>query len=287
MRIQTPSRTAKTPTLPFAIHLALGLALIAAAACQKASPSSSASVPAASQAAASPGAGAMSSGVSGASGAPAASAAAAAPAVPVKVQVCSLLSAAEVGAIMGKPLVQAQGGGCSYGLDPSAKEEELAQAHGETANAQRAAAAGDMNAFMRGMARAGGRQPQRAQIMMEQLQLTVDASRDDQTEASLKAIYTNTGNTVRGAVAPLAPEKRGLTGLVQGIDDIPGLGDWAFATNVASVNMGGMLSIRGRLLEARQGPWHVTVSATIAPDPGTAKLDAQMASVARALLAKL
>jgi hypothetical protein len=56
---------------------------------------------------------------------------------------------------------------------------------------------------------------------------------------------------------------------------------------VASVNMGMGFSVRGRILEARKGPWRVTVSATVAPDPGTAALDEKMAGVARALIAKL
>jgi hypothetical protein len=275
--------------------LALVAVLAAAAACGKTSPAPTSSTgsqsgTAAASGAASTAAGADAGSAGGAAASPSGAAASATPlvpAAPVKAQVCSLLSAAEVGAIMGKPLVQAQGGGCSYGLDPAAKEKEMAQAHGEAANAQRAAAGGDMSAMLRGMAQAGSRQPHRAQIMMEQLELSVDASRDGQTEDSLKAIYTNTGNTVRGATAPLAPEKRGLTGIIQGIDEIHGLGDWAFATNVASVNMGGIMSIRGRLLEARQGPWHVTIGATIAPDPGIPALDAQLASVARALFAKL
>jgi hypothetical protein len=276
----------------FVAFVAVAVAVLAAAtACQRTAPSPAASSPGSQ--AANAGANATGADAAGAAaspaGAPTAStdtAAPAVPAAPVKAQVCSLLSAAEVGAIMGKTLIQAQGGGCSYGLDPAAKEKELAQAHDETSNARRAAAGGDLNAMLRGMAQAGSKQPHRAQVMMEQLELSVDASRDGQTEDSLKALYTNTGATVRGAVAPLTPEKRGLTGIIQGVDEVRGLGDWAFATNVASVNMG-IMSIRGRLLEARQGPWHVTVSVTIAPDPGIATLDTQLASVARALFAKL
>jgi hypothetical protein len=68
---------------------------------------------------------------------------------------------------------------------------------------------------------------------------------------------------------------------------VSGVGDWAFATNIASVNMGMGFTIRGRILEARKGPWHVTVSATVSPDPGVTTLDDQMARVARALIAKL
>ena len=54
------------------------------------------------------------------------------------VDVCSLLSAAEVSAIMGKTLVQAPHS-CDYGLDPSAKQQALADAgvkegNGDTEN---------------------------------------------------------------------------------------------------------------------------------------------------------
>ena len=123
--------------------------------------------------------------------------------------------------------------------------------------------------------------------MTNQLTVNVDASRDDQTEDDVKAIYAKTGATVRGAVAPLQPEQRGLNGLIQGLDEVSGVGDWAFATNVASTSLGPGFSIRGRILEARKGPWHVTVSTTVAPDPGAAALDGKMAGVARALIAKL
>jgi hypothetical protein len=113
---------------------------------------------------------------------------------------------------------------------------------------------------------------------------SLSASRDDQTEEAVKAVYAQTGAAVRGA---LAPERHGLNGVIQGLDEIAGVGDWAFATNVASVNMGMGFSIRGRLLEARKGAWHVTLSATVAPDPGVEALDSYLANLARALLAKL
>ncbi len=101
----------------------------------------------------------------------------------------------------------------------------------------------------------------------DQLTLNVDATRDDQTEDEVKAIFAKTSGAVRGATAPLAPEQRGLHGLLEGSNEISGVGDWAFATNVASVNMGMGFSMHGRILEAHKGPWHVTVSATVAPDP--------------------
>jgi hypothetical protein len=259
--------------------LSIGLMILSAFACQRTPPAPSTSASAGTQTAASPGAPATTANEP--------TAATPTAVVPLKADPCALLSAAEVGAIMGKTLVKAAGGGCTYGLDPTAKEKELSQTQREMSNAQRAGSAGDMSAMMRGMAQLGGKHSKMGSSMMEQLNLTLDATRDDQTEESIKAIYAQTGNTVRGAVAPLSPEKRGLTGLIQGTDDISGVGDWAFATNVASVNMGGMLSIRGRLLEARKGPWHVTLSATVSPDPGVPALDRQLAAIARALLAKL
>jgi hypothetical protein len=206
---------------------------------------------------------------------------------PPKVQVCTLLSAAEVSAVMGKTLIQ---DGCTYGLDPAEKEKALAESQEQLSKATKRAA-GDMNGFMKGMMQAGAGQHAGLQktgsTMMDQLTVSVDASRDEQTEEAVKAIYAKTGGLVRGALAPVAPEKRGLNGVIEGLDEVSGVGDWAFATNVASVNMGAGFSIRGRILEARKGPWRVTVSATVAPDPGAAALDGRLAGVARALIAKL
>jgi hypothetical protein len=235
----------------------LGTAILAAAGCRQTPPAPAASAPAVP--------------------APVAAAAPAAPSQstpapqPAPVQVCSLLSAAEVSAAMGKTLVQGQGGGCDYGLDPAAKQQELAKSQ-------------DMNALMRSMQHPGAHHGPPGSSLMEQMDLSLSASRDDQTEEAVKAIYAQTGATVRGA---LAPEKHGLNGVIQGLDEIPGVGDWAFATNVAAVNMGMGFSVRGRLLEARKGPWHITVGATVAPDPGAAALDNHLATLARALLAKL
>jgi hypothetical protein len=243
------------------------LAALAAAACQKASPNPAAD---STQAAAGP------------QTTPQAVPRGDAPAAALpKVQVCQLLTAAEVGAVMGKTMIQ---DGCGYGLDPARKEKAMAESQDQMARAQKRAAAGDMSGFMKGMM--NGQQKMGAQ-MADQLTVNVDASRDDQTEDAVKAIYAKTGATVRGAVAPLQPEQRGLNGLIQGLDEVSGVGDWAFATNVASTSLGPGFSIRGRILEARKGPWRVTVSTTVAPDPGAAALDGKMAGVARALIAKL
>jgi hypothetical protein len=186
---------------------------------------------------------------------------------------------------MGKTLIQ---NGCSYGLDPTEKEKALAKSQDDLQKATNRAASGDMNGFMKGMMQAGAGQQKTGDAMKQQLEISVDATRDDQTEEAVKEIYAKTGATVRGTLkGELAPENHGMTGLIQGFDELSGVGDWAFATNVASVNMGMGFSIRGRLLEARKGPWHVTVSATVSPDPGAAALDQQLAGVARALMAKL
>jgi hypothetical protein len=245
--------------------LVLAAAVLAASACQKASqPSPEAAAPATPS-------------TTVAQTAPQAVPNVDAPAAAPKVQVCTLLSAAEMSALMGKTLIQ---DGCSYGLDPAPKEKEMA----EIKQAPKPPAAGDMGSFVKEMMQ---KQQKATDAIGNQMTISVDASRDNQTEEEVKSIYAKTGGTVRGAIAPLHPEQRGLNGLIQGLDEVNGVGDWAFATNVASVNMGMGFSIRGRILEARKGPWHVTVSATVAPDPGSAALDNQLAGVARALIAKL
>lgn len=253
---------------PILAVASLILALLAATACQKASQTS----PAGSMQASNPSSQAAPQSTSGADAPPAA--------LP-KVQVCQLLSAAEVGAVMGRTLVQE---GCSYGLDPAAKQKEMAAGQERMAEASKQASAGDMSGFAKGMMQA---QQKMGSTLGDQMEINVDARRDNQTEDEVKAIYAKTSSTVRGAVAPLQPEQRGLNGLLQGLDEVSGVGDWAFATNVAAVNMGMGFSARGRILEARKGPWRVTVSATVGPDPGSAALDNKLAGVARALIAKL
>jgi hypothetical protein len=254
--------------------LTLAVAVLAVAACQKAP--ETASTP-------------SSTPSTGANGAPAPvqSASPVAPAAPAapKVQVCKLLTAAEVGAVMGKTLIQ---DGCTYGLDPAPKEKAMAETQAQLDQGIKKAQAGDMSALMKGMGQPGGGPPKMGSAMMDQMNINVDATRDDQTEDAVKAIYAKTGAAVHGALAgDLAPEKHGLNNVIEGVNEMSGVGDWAFATNVASVNMGMGFSVRGRILEARKGPWRVTVSATVAPDPGTAALDEKMAGVARALMAKL
>lgn len=273
--------------------LALAAAFLAVAACQRApqagsqasseaAPSPPASAASTAAAPAQPAAPSGAASTATAATAPAGTASsAAAPAAAKPVKVCTLLSAAEVGAIMGKTLIQ---DGCSYGLDPAETERALADSQKHLQEGRQRAAAGDMNGLMKGMMNGLGPQSAASNAVMNQMTVSVDATRDDQTEDQIKASYAKTGGIVRGT---LAPEKHGLQGVIQGLDEVGGVGDWAFATNVAAVNMGMGFSVRGRILEARKGPWHVTVGATVAPDSGAAALDNRLAGVARALIAKL
>ncbi len=218
---------------------------------------------------------------SGDSPASAPAAAAAAPAVP-KIAVCSLLSAAEVGAIFGKTVIATGSGlACTYGLDPAEKEKQMKAMPGGVGQP---GADGNPNlgALANSMAKGGGFPMPSA--ISDQLNLDLSLAHDAETEDQVKAIYSGMGKTVRGATEP---EKHGLNDTIVVGKDIPGVGDWAFTTNVAAINMGMGISTRGRILEARQGPWRITVSATIAPDPGEAKLDAELGEMARAACAKL
>ena len=126
--------------------------------------------------------------------------------------------------------------------------------------------------------------PQMPQAVATLTNVKVDLARDDMTEAQIKATYSRTGSTVRRS---LDPDKRGLQGTIVVANDIPNVGDWAFTTNVAAVNMGFGFSSRGRILHARKGPWHLTVGATISPDPGEAALDAELAELARTAISRL
>ena len=117
--------------------------------------------------------------------------------------------------------------------------------------------------------------------------LNVDATRDDQTEDDVKAIYAKTGGVVRGATAPLAPEQRGLHGFLEGIDEVSGVGDWAFATNVASVNMGMGFSDPRSHPGGAQGSLARDRERHRGPRPRRGGARRQVAGVARALIAKL
>jgi hypothetical protein len=193
----------------------------------------------------------------------------AAPAV-ADVSACSLLTAAEVSAIFGKTLVATGSGhSCTYGLDPVEKQKQMEEL-------QKGGVKGVAD-----MAKGGGFKMPTA--ISDQLAVELSLEQDDQTEEQIKATLASVGSAVNAT----KPAEHGLNDTVKTGKDIAGVGDWAFSINVASVNMGMGLSTRGRLLEARKGPWHITVSVTIAPDPGEAKLDDELAAVARGAIAKL
>jgi hypothetical protein len=187
---------------------------------------------------------------------------------------CSLVSAAQVGAIVGKPVVsRVNGEECEYSLDPTA-----AQARGGAA-----AASGSVPNLASALGQ-GGDFSRMLGSISNQLLLTLRATRDGMTEAQVRDVYEQTGQAARRLTQP---ESRGLSQVIRPGDEIRGIGDWAFATNIAAVNMGFGLSSRGRILEAGKGPWHVTLSVNISPDPGPETLDHQLGAIVRAVCAKL
>jgi hypothetical protein len=210
------------------------------------------------------------------------------------IDACTLLTANEVGAILGKRLkASGQGAQCTYETDPAEREQRLADAQGkireETHVAGRTAAKdGDWGASFSSMSRSVGRNGgglmQLSQSMADLTHVTFDAARDDRTEEQIKSAYASTGRIVRGVTSP---EKHGVSGTITAGKDLPGVGDWAFSTNVAAVSMGPGFSSRGRLLHARKGPWHVTVGATLSPDPGEEAMDASLSAIARAAFERL
>jgi hypothetical protein len=193
------------------------------------------------------------------------------PAPVADVDPCSLVSAAEVGAAVGKTVVAKKDGPhqCSYGLDPAEQQKAIDEL-----------GKGGL-AGMAGMAKGGGIKIPSA--IANQLAVTLEVSPKTQTEAEIKQVFAGVGS----AVDKLDPKAHGLDDAITNGQELKGLGDWAFTTNIASVNMGAGLSTRGRLLEAQQGPWQLTLSVTIAPDPGAAKLDDEMVAIVKTALAKL
>jgi hypothetical protein len=205
-----------------------------------------------------------------AAAASAAAAAATPPAVP-EIDVCSLLSADEVGAAIGKTVVAKKDGPhqCSFGLDPADQQKAME-------DLQKGGLAGMAN-----MAKGGGIKIPSA--ITNQLALTLEISPERQTEAELKQLYAGVGS----AVGKLDPKAHGLDDAITNGQELAGIGEWAFTTNIAAVNMGNGISTRGRLLQAHQGPWQLTLSVTIAPDPGAAKLDDEMVAIVKPVVTKL
>ena len=203
---------------------------------------------------------------------PPATKAVAAPATPpapvAEIDPCSLVSAAEVGAAVGKTVVAKKDGPrqCSYGLDPAEQQKAMDDfTKGGLAN----------------MTKGGGIKMPSA--ITNQLALTLELAPATQSEAEIKDVFATAGS----AAAQLDPKAHGLDDAIVNGQELKELGDWAFTTNVAAVNMGNGISTRGRILEAKQGAWQLTLSATIAPDPGAAKLDAELVVIAKPALAKL
>lgn len=191
------------------------------------------------------------------------------PANIAEIDPCSLVSPEDVGAALGKEHVVATRDGprqCSYGLDPAEQQKGFEDmTKGGIAN----------------MAKGG--QIKMPSAITSQLMATLALAPATQSEDEIKQVYGSAGS----AAAKLDPKAHGLDdAIVQG-QEIKDLGDWAFTTNVAAVNMGNGISTRGRLLEAKRGAWQLTLSVTIAPDPGAAKLDDQLVAIAKPALAKL
>ena len=118
----------------------------------------------------------------------------------------------------------------------------------------------------------------------DQLLVNLEVSSRSPSEAEVKARYAGLGKDVHTA---LHPEQRGLPDAIAVGDDVPGVGDWAFAVNVASFNLGMGFTSRGRVLESQRGSVHLTVSATVAPDPGVPRLDASLGAVAKTAFSRI
>ena len=163
------------------------------------------------------------------------------------------------------------GSSCTFGLDPAEKEKAMAALQKDPMKAAQAMAGGG---------KGGIKVPD---AISNQLVIDLSIDHDTQTEDQIKAMYVGIGSAVNGA----KPTEHGLNETVTAAKDLPGIGDWAFVTNIASVNMGFGASVRGRLLDAHKGTWHMTVSVTIAPDPGASKLDDEISQIAKTAIAKL
>ena len=186
---------------------------------------------------------------------------------------CSLATTEEVGAVLKRKMVSSSSGStCDYANAP------------ESTPPPGTAQMGSMDDLVKSLSSSTPTVPQMPQAVATLTDVKIGLARDGMTEAQIKAIYARTGRTVRHA---LDPEQKGLHDALVVANDIPNVGDWAFTTNVAAVNMGFGFSSRGRILEARKGPWHLTVGATISPDPGEAALDAELADIARTAIARL
>ena len=207
-----------------------------------------------------------------AAGQPAAAAPTAAPAAAPPVadlDPCSLLTADEVGKEFGKTVIAKKEGRhqCEYRLDPAEAQKALEEL--EKGGAAAIAKSGS-NFKM-------------PSAMSSMLDVEVSIKRDAESEDEIKKMYAKIAAGLNGNL----PEVHGVNNTIEAGKDIPNVGDWAFTTQVASVDMGAVASTRGRLLEARQGALRLTLSVTVAPDPGEDKLDTQMGDLARLAVAKM
>jgi hypothetical protein len=170
--------------------------------------------------------------------------------------------------VIGKTVVAKKDGPhqCSFGLDPADQQKAVAELQ---------------KGGLAAMASGGGIKIPSA--ISSQLALTLEISPKTQSEAEIKQLYAGVGS----AVDKLDPKAHGLDETIKNGQELAGVGDWAFTTNVASVNMGNGFSTRGRLLESQEGPWQLTLSVTIAPDPGAAKLDDEMVAIVKPVVTKL
>ena len=185
------------------------------------------------------------------------------------VEACSLLTAADITAVFGKTVIaKGQRHECEYALDPA--EQQKAVEEMVKAGAAAARTAGGGYKVPSGVS--------------AQLVVNVQVARATQSEEQLKAMYSKMVQAVDSAVKPVvagAAEDSNALG-----QDIPSVGEWAFSRNIISTDVGGVSS-RGRLLEAKQGTWRLTLTTNISPDPGATKLDTQMATLAAKICAKL
>ena len=182
---------------------------------------------------------------------------------------CSLLTADEVGKEFGKTVIPKKEGRhqCEYTLDPA--EAQKAMEELEKGGALAIAKSGS-----------NFKMPSAISSMLD---VEVTITRDTESEDQIKKTFAKIAAGLNGNL----PEVHGVNNTIEAGEDIPNVGDWAFTTQVSAVNMGAVASTRGRLLEARQGALRLTLSVSIAPDPGAAKLDTQMGDLARLAVAKM
>jgi hypothetical protein len=171
---------------------------------------------------------------------------------PKQLTACDLTSADAVGKIFNKNVVASDNGAiCSFTLSPAEIKDNIA-------------------AFASGQTK-----------ILEQVQVAVAVVRDDETEDAIKSANARVGSAVMTALTPAGVKVNAK----HVVTEVPGLGEWAFMTD-GSLTMNG-IAVGGRVFDARVGAWRVTIEATVSPDPGAKKLDAELMDLARPAVAKL